>query len=493
VLGEGAILDGSGEVVEPPKLSAIDLSTSEEVWEISLGVLPGFITLSPDGSKAAVSEGGNASGKVEIWDLVTQTRLAHFNHPDAQALPWSKDGTRVALSGNNADITIIEEALGWAPSMILTGQRSSVWGTAFHPDGTLLAAASHDGETVIWDVTAEGAVGTDAVALGSPIGMFYLGPDDQLVAGTDAAGGMIVDLATGQTRATIPGVDPFSFPPNDRFTVAAAMSRDVNDSQSGRLIDLRNGETIVDLGCRIPLATDSDARRVVLEPDRPCRGPSEVRDLETDEVIVDLGSQGSGKAVFSPEAFDGPPYVAVFPGGLEIYSLDDRELVASYTTDDFGITAFLTMSVDPEGRYLGIGTNGPDSIVIDMEAVMAGTPKMEAVVFDMVGNKTNATQFRVTSDGIGASSSFDPIYRVWDITTDEFLFEIKVDPLGDVGAVQFSHDGTQLAYEDAGGVIRFSPLDDEAVVAKAEAVVTRSLSDDECRRYLHTDGCVTIS
>jgi hypothetical protein len=100
---------------------------------------------------------------------------------------------------------------------------------------------------------------------------------------------------------------------------------------------------------------------------------------------------------------------------------------------------------------------------------------------------------RRSRGGLGASSSFDPIYRVWDITTDEFLFEIKVDPLGAVGTVQFSHDGTQLAYEDAGGVIRFSPLDDAAVVARAEAVVTRDLSDDECRRYLHTDGCVATS
>jgi hypothetical protein len=75
----------------------------------------------------------------------------------------------------------------------------------------------------------------------------------------------------------------------------------------------------------------------------------------------------------------------------------------------------------------------------------------------------------------------------------EFLFEITIDRHDGLATVQFSHDGTQLAYKDTGGVIRFSPLDDEAVVAKAEAVVTRSLSDDECRRYLHTEGCVTTS
>ena len=56
--------------------------------------------------------------------------------------------------------------------------------------------------------------------------------------------------------------------------------------------------------------------------------------------------------------------------------------------------------------------------------------------------------------------------------------------------MNFSWDRSQLAYEDADGVIRFTPLDTAEVVARAKEKVTRSLTDDECSRYLHTDGCV---
>jgi hypothetical protein len=145
--------------------------------------------------------------------------------------------------------------------------------------------------------------------------------------------------------------------------------------------------------------------------------------------------------------------------------------------------------LDPDGRYQGIGTNGPDSFVIDMEALMSGVPKMDAVVFHVEGNRTNAPQFRVTSDGIGASASFDPVYRVWDVVTGEFLFEVEVEGLEHVGAVNFTHDGSQMVYEDAGGVVRFTPVDTYEVVERAQAAVTRSFADDECRRYLHIDSC----
>jgi hypothetical protein len=149
------------------------------------------------------------------------------------------------------------------------------------------------------------------------------------------------------------------------------------------------------------------------------------------------------------------------------------------------------LSLSPDGKYLGVGTNGPDSIVIDMEELMAGVPKMDAVLFHVEGNRSNTPQFRVTSDGIGASASFDPVYRVWDITSGEFLFEVEVDGRDDLGAVQFTPDGTQMAYEDVGGVVRFTPVDTHEVVERAREAVTRSLSDDECRRYLHLDSCAS--
>jgi hypothetical protein len=76
------------------------------------------------------------------------------------------------------------------------------------------------------------------------------------------------------------------------------------------------------------------------------------------------------------------------------------------------------------------------------------------------------------------------------MATGDLKFSIWEPELEAQGAAQFTWDGLQLAYEDALGNIRFTPLDLDDVIAHAEAALTRSLTEDECRQYLHTDGCV---
>ena len=488
--------EDTGNLVRNGRLELIDVPSGQVIDSgLELGIGPDVSALSPDGSKVVVAE--LDVGKVEIWSIHSQTRLASFLAPDPQGLSWSPDGTRLALSGNDADITIVDERNGWEPVLVLTGPKSPVWSIAFSPNGDRLASATNDGDVVIWDVTETGAVGDRAIAVGGPVGLFFLGPNDRLIAGIDGIGVQTIDLNTGAVEATVPDSDDFDLSPNDRFTTVAVM-HESPDSITGFLVDAGTGEVTESFSeCLVPRAVSFDDRHVVLDSTiAGCAGtepPSQVFDVQRNEILVDLGKRLAFKAVFSPEGFDGPPYVAVNAGwgSVEIYSLDDGELVASYSTEEFGISGFLVLSTDPEGRYLGIGTDGPYSIALDMDDLMSGIPSDEAVLFSVLSNKERAPQFRVTADGIAASASFDPVYRVWDITTGEFLFEVHVDGLGgELGAVNFTWDGTQMAYEDGNGVIRFTPLDTNEVVARAEATVTRTLTDDECSRYLHTDGCL---
>ncbi len=495
VLAHSGTRDTTGELIEPGRVRAIDVTTSEEVWAIpDLEIDPGPMAVSPDGSKLGLAD----NNLVEIWDLRSQEQLHSGQHPDPQTFTWSWDGSRLALSGNDTDVTILEEDRAWAP-LTLSGHKSSVWGTAFHPNGEALASASEDGEVVIWDISETGAVGDEAVALGSNVGLFFMGPDNRLIAGRDDGGGATVDLATGEVITDLPIEASFALMPNDRFTTIAGPHSLRSDLPAvGVLVDALTGEVERTFSeCLIPRAISSDDRLVVLDSLDVCNPndtstPSQVFDTATGEMAIDLGKRAVVKAVFSPEAFAGPGYVAVSIYGefLEIYSLDDPRLVASYSLQELGITGLGVLTVDPLGKYLGIGTIGPNSIVIDMTAIMSGTSKMDAVLFNLEGNTANAPQFRVTSEGIGASASFDPVYRVWDINTGTLLFEIDAPGLDDLGAVQFSPDGRTLGYEAANGVIRFTPLDTDEVIARARETVTRSLTDDECRRFLHTDGCL---
>jgi hypothetical protein len=354
---------------------------------------------------------------------------------------------------------------------------------------------SIDADARAWTVSQAGADAVDAIDTGSPVGQFFLaGETNRLIVGTQDDGVRTFDRASGQVEATLPLPSPFHFSPSESLTTVVGLRGD----RRGVVAAAASGDvTHVFPECLGPRAISPDERLVVLDAIQECGRdgtdtPSQVLDLETGRTMIDLGPRIVFKAVFSPtETFDGERYVVVNIdyGLIEVYSLEDARLVASYSLDDLRAEGFLVLSLDPQGRYLGIGGNQSRPLVLDMVAIMSGAPKMDAVVFDLEAHKTGIPQVRVTSDGLVASAPFDGVYRVWDIATEELQFEIRVDGLVDQGAAQFTSDGTQLAYEDADGVIRFTPLDNDEVIARARAALTRTLTDDECRQYLHTASC----
>ncbi len=58
-----------------------------------------------------------------------------------------------------------------------------------------------------------------------------------------------------------------------------------------------------------------------------------------------------------------------------------------------------------------------------------------------------------------------------------------------VTGVAFGPDGTQLASAAPDGVVRVWELDLDALIRIARTQVTRELSVDECRQYLHVESC----
>ncbi len=87
-----------------------------------------------------------------------------------------------------------------------------------------------------------------------------------------------------------------------------------------------------------------------------------------------------------------------------------------------------------------------------------------------------------------ATASADKTVKLWDGVTGEELLTLY-GHTAVVGDVAFSPDGTRLASMSDDGTARVYVLPMEELVALAETRVTRALTTDECRKYLHMEQC----
>ena len=87
-----------------------------------------------------------------------------------------------------------------------------------------------------------------------------------------------------------------------------------------------------------------------------------------------------------------------------------------------------------------------------------------------------------------ATASSDTTVRLWNATTGvpELVLHGHTNP---VWHVRFSADGSRLASASLDGSVRVWALDLDDLIEIATNEVTRTLTDAECRQFLHTTEC----
>jgi WD40 repeat protein len=258
--------------------------------------------VSPDGTKVAV--GDAVQKRLQIWEVEPAEMLLDTAVNDPQTMTWSSDNSRLALSGNDADVTIFDEAAGWAPALVLSGHQASVWSTGFHPNLERLVSASLDGWTLEWDISAAGSVGDRAIAVGGDVGQFFFGSDsDRMIVGVSGVGARSLNLATGSIEMDLP-TDHFHFRPSDPMTTVAGWADGIQIDTVSYSTPHQAMEVLVFPDCLVPKAVSPDERVVVIDTIELCGDrtdvPGHVLDLITNEILIDLGHGGSSKRCSPP-------------------------------------------------------------------------------------------------------------------------------------------------------------------------------------------------
>ena len=438
------------------------------------------VAWSPDDELLAAAQGST----VRIYPRDVTRQLFPFapGDSDVTSLTWSADGSHLLVGSSDGDASLWEVGHESAELVLtLASQSSALVGAALSPDGNLAFTADADGGVASWDVTREGsAEWFNLPAEPTWRNTVVYGSDGRTILGTVPPGGLrIWDATGGGELLTVarhgrglglsdePVVQSTSVSPDGTRVVTGGRDLMVNlwDTATGAHIRGFAGHRgyIQDTqfsprGDLLATASDDGTARVF-------EGATmrELRILQHDDSVMVARFTHDGSRLVTG-SLDGAVRVWDPNTGEE-----HRRIEVGWPVTDVGL--------DPEGRRVGVGGGG-GAALYDLNT---------GELLHTVAGQTGAVwAVRFSPDGrLVASGSVDGTIRIWDPATGVVrlrLFQERVDDIA------FSPDGSRLAVAGR-GVIRVWALDIDDLLEIASRNVARSLTDDECRQYLHVDSC----
>jgi WD40 repeat protein len=138
------------------------------------------------------------------------------------------------------------------------------------------------------------------------------------------------------------------------------------------------------------------------------------------------------------------------------------------------------VALSPDGKRFATGSRDGkvkiwESATGRLLLTLSGHAEVRSVSFSPDGTRL------VTGSG-------DRTAKVWDTASGQELFTLP-GHTDLVSGVAFSLDGTRLATSSYDGTVRVYVLRIEDLMALARSRVTRSLTTEECDKYLHLEQC----
>jgi WD40 repeat protein/energy-coupling factor transporter ATP-binding protein EcfA2 len=502
-----------------PTATVVDVASGAEVFALEGHLLYPIMDIdwSPDGERIATA---GFDGSARVFDAHTGgQRLAILGTGGhIYSVGWGPDATRLIAGKSDGTARVWQVTGGGAREVItLTAQdtRRGVTGVAFSPDGThVLTGDAGITAARVWDVGINGdAEVANLPAVAVTAGAVDFSSDGRELVATSGAGSVTVwdtqsvtpvrTLGAPSPSSSALGATPGYYAP--LASGAEVFSLDV--SADGRLVaaarfdgtvrvwDVETGRDAftVDPGPlqanygTVAWSPDGDLLAVAANDGRTGRATvvdrsGRVLAVHQEEFGIALSGltfTPDGEQLVTTRLPTGPP--APDAGGVVTWDWRSGEVEPIIDTP----AAFALAS--PTGRLVAT-TSRQGTLTGSGGPVEVWDPAAGRRVATLAGSAGVVLDVAFSADGSRlATSGQDGTVRIWDPASGEELLVLR----GQYPAfsVAFSPDGSQLASVGSDGVVRVWALDLAELVQIAEDELTRTLTDEECQRYLHVERC----
>ena len=453
-----------------------DATTGELLWEITdFADVVDSIAFSPDGTRLAAASTGS---EIRIWDAteVEGNEILKIEE-NVSAVTFSPDGTQIAAA-TGSNVKIWDAGTG-EELRTLIGHAGWVLDVAFSPDGKKLVSTSFDETTKIWSVTpGQEEITVSGQGIGFAHVAFSPGGAEFATDGVDGSA-TIWNSTTGQSRQTFTGhtgrVVGIAFNPDGSLLATASFDA------TARVWNTKTGQELYTIA-----AHQDGVRDAAFSPNGSMLatggfdGTAKLWDPRTGEKIMELtGHEGSVLGVaFSPDGTK-----------LATSATDTTAIIWDLNT---GKSLFILaghsdplpdIAYSPDGTKVATASQDGTAIIWD-----TGTGSK---LITLTGHGSEIQSVAFSPDGkLIATGSGDNTAKLWNVETGEDMLTLP-GSLGGVTGVAFSPSdgGAHLAVASVDGIVRIFILQVDNLLALAKSRITRPLTMEECKKYLHMEHC----